>query len=278
MNDDADRERLVAAAKALRDELIPRITGPIDFRYSIRTMEEDTDGWCVKLADVEDTRSEYNYDLEIWYDTFSTRDNRRFWYGFSAPGKRAINSLLKQCPDDLQPEVILDDSKIDQDAQISVLQNRLGSTLLRSLEKYDSSGYSYFGVYGDIEGVDVLRSTEFLQAVLLLLPDFDIDQLGDDYRRIENRRYVASHLRRERDPKLARLCKVRDDYRCRVCGCRFEDEYGVLGKDFAEAHHVIPLSQLLDPVMNSQDALITVCSNCHRMLHRLPGEAGMSIL
>lgn len=43
-------------------------------------------------------------------------------------------------------------------------------------------------------------------------------------------------------------------------------------KIFAEAHHIVPLVQLDGAQSVSVDDLITVCANCHRMLHKLQGE------
>jgi predicted HNH restriction endonuclease len=50
--------------------------------------------------------------------------------------------------------------------------------------------------------------------------------------------------------------------------------YGEFGHEFAEAHHIIPLSRLKGPVMTTVDDLITVCANCHRMLHQMDGKSG----
>jgi predicted HNH restriction endonuclease len=54
---------------------------------------------------------------------------------------------------------------------------------------------------------------------------------------------------------------------------RFEKVYGKeLGRDFAEAHHLVPLHKLKGVVKTSLDDLRTVCANCHRMLHRMDGK------
>lgn len=60
---------------------------------------------------------------------------------------------------------------------------------------------------------------------------------------------------------------------CNICGFNFEDTYGDIGSDFIEVHHKKPLSEadgsiLIEP---SKD-LITLCANCHRMIHRIPGK------
>jgi 5-methylcytosine-specific restriction protein A len=57
-----------------------------------------------------------------------------------------------------------------------------------------------------------------------------------------------------------------------VCDDRFEDLYGNLGVEFAEAHHIVPLSKLSGMVKTSLEDLMSVCANCHRMLHRMSGK------
>jgi|JI10StandDraft_1071094.scaffolds.fasta_scaffold375844_3 hypothetical protein len=94
-----------------------------------------------------------------------------------------------------------------------------------------------------------------------------------DYPAIENRKIVSLHSRRERSTQLANSAKLRDGFNCRVCDFNFADTYGELGREFAEAHHIIALSKLRQNVKTKVSDLITVCSNCHRMLHRMDGQA-----
>ncbi|WP_081702961.1 HNH endonuclease [Desulfuromonas sp. TF] len=58
-----------------------------------------------------------------------------------------------------------------------------------------------------------------------------------------------------------------------ICGFNFEKSYGARGADFIEVHHIKPIhtyqqEQHVDPKTD----LITVCSNCHRMIHRDPSN------
>ncbi len=98
------------------------------------------------------------------------------------------------------------------------------------------------------------------------------DERHDVFPQEENRKVVTSHLRRERSRLLATECKIRDKYTCQVCGFRFGNIYGKLGDGFAEAHHKVPLSKLKEGVTTRLEDLITVCANCHRMLHRMEGK------
>jgi 5-methylcytosine-specific restriction enzyme A len=56
---------------------------------------------------------------------------------------------------------------------------------------------------------------------------------------------------------------------CMACGFNFEDVYGEHGKDFIEVHHVKQLSTVKEEMdINPKEDLVTLCSNCHRMVHR----------
>lgn len=85
---------------------------------------------------------------------------------------------------------------------------------------------------------------------------------------------ITKHIQRERNQKLSRERKQKDNYQCQICRIRFEKVYGKIGKNFAETHHIIPLAELETPRKTTIDDLVTVCANCHRMLHRLDGEEG----
>ena len=93
-----------------------------------------------------------------------------------------------------------------------------------------------------------------------------------DYSSFENRTKVIQHLSRERSQKLALLAKTRDGFTCKVCGFNYAEMYGDFGRGFAEAHHLLPLSKLRAGVQTNLKDLITVCSNCHRMLHKMDGH------
>lgn len=77
-----------------------------------------------------------------------------------------------------------------------------------------------------------------------------------------------AHLRRERNNNAVR-CKKANAPRplsCEVCDFRFCDRY-IDGADFIECHHLRPLGSM-GPRVTTQDELILVCANCHRIIHR----------
>ena len=80
--------------------------------------------------------------------------------------------------------------------------------------------------------------------------------------------------RYERHPEARRRCLDHFGYECQVCGLRFEERYGELGREFMQVHHKLPLSEIADPdnyTVNPLEDLVPVCPNCHAMLHRPAG-------
>ena len=77
----------------------------------------------------------------------------------------------------------------------------------------------------------------------------------------------------ERSPKLRQEALNIHGYKCQVCHFDFELTYGKWGKEFAEVHHVKPLSDLKGESCetNAKTDLAVLCANCHRMVHRKKG-------
>ncbi|MEH2137037.1 MrcB family domain-containing protein [Nostoc sp.] len=79
------------------------------------------------------------------------------------------------------------------------------------------------------------------------------------------------HKRVERNQALCNKAKEIHGYICKACGFDFEMKYGNIGKNYIEAHHLVPIATLektkvqLDP---STDFTV-LCSNCHRIIHRI---------
>lgn len=57
--------------------------------------------------------------------------------------------------------------------------------------------------------------------------------------------------------------------KCQVCGFDFKNKYGYIGENYIEVHHKKPLFSLDEKLIpNPKTDLVTICSNCHRMIHR----------
>lgn len=80
------------------------------------------------------------------------------------------------------------------------------------------------------------------------------------------------HKKRERNKTLIQKAKQifieKGHCCCQICGFDFSEKYGILGKNYIEAHHTIPVSELTENSETKIEDLAFVCSNCHRMLHR----------
>lgn len=143
------------------------------------------------------------------------------------------------------------------------------------LEKYDepstSKGIKDKGMEGIDWGFTPLRQSGRLEHLAInqwrVATSVDIDQEFT-----EGGKSFVAHLRIERNPALMQAKKRKlfgKPLHCKICTFDFADTYGSLGLDYIEGHHIQPLSTLDgQAVKNRLDALILVCSNCHRMIHR----------
>lgn len=270
-----NRAWLLTTAKVVAEELTLRCEGTrLRIRIPSRAELVDTDGWVAVIGDL----GKKGPRLEVWFDRISGYPERKLYAGFCSELRPQMTSITKRVSRKLWParEITIEDLNEDN----SVLTKRLGRSEFNTpiLEKYPH-GRTYYGIF-DLtrESADRVsphfcrRAVAFFEDVARALPHATAeDEQREVYPRFENRKRVASHLRRERSRLLATECKIRDNYICQVCRLRFEDTYGKLGIEFAEAHHLVPLSRLREQVRTSIEDLATVCANCHRMLHRMAG-------
>ncbi len=123
---------------------------------------------------------------------------------------------------------------------------------------------------------DKEESQEIVNQVVALingetpsLPDVDQRKSIEE----GNPRLVA-HLRRERNAaivktKKASVLKATGKLSCEVCGFDFKEFYGDPGEGFCEVHHLQPLSKADGKIKTELKDLAIICSNCHRIIHRL---------
>lgn len=275
-----DKNSLKAVAQVLLKRLLPTPPG-VRLRPRVNLKDSYTKGWRVELGGMGAGRPR----LELWFDHWADGKKRRFWYGFSSRRPPQIGVLIRALPAYLQPRRTFKDEDMETIDFQSVLKmpltiNEFGPAFD---EYYKQDGTAFYGKF-DLTLPNKTTSiaqiadqaAAFFRDVLQHQRDYRRQDNGDEeiYPRTENRIVVRRHLSRERNSALATHCKIRDDYKCQVCGMAFELVYGKIGRGFAEAHHVIPLHQLTKTVKSSPKDLITVCSNCHRMLHKLRGKAG----
>jgi len=90
----------------------------------------------------------------------------------------------------------------------------------------------------------------------------------------EGRVRLVLHKLRERDQGLVREAKriwfdqMGGDIKCYICGFSFAQQYGELGREFIEAHHIVPHNLLDGDSEITVDDLAPLCANCHRIIHK----------
>jgi 5-methylcytosine-specific restriction endonuclease McrA len=287
VRDVEDMKRLKLVADELHRELSGRLGRLIRLRTKLPLKESHTNGWRVELGSLGLGEPR----LEIWYCEWAREGQRRLWYGFYAAQADKLRRRIAVLPESLRSVRQLNekDMRLATGSRSDyVLKKPLGSS------EYDrpiyeefhesESDYSYYGQYGSVlpedpENIRILvgQATGFFESVMKSrqpdAPPRESDR-EQDYVRVVNRHAVRQHLAREQDRLSVEHCLRRDQFRCQVCEMSFREVYGEIGSGFAEAHHVLPLAQLAESVVSSSHDLVTVCANCHRMLHRLGGEEG----
>jgi hypothetical protein len=124
----------------------------------------------------------------------------------------------------------------------------------------------------DLSKLGTTENEQFDYLIYLLVQL--IDMIIDDEKDFsEGREIERIHKYRERNSKVVKIAKANFKKKhgklfCQVCGVNFEEKYGNLGKNFIEAHHLIPVSKRGGVFNVSPKDFAIVCPNCHRMIHR----------
>jgi 5-methylcytosine-specific restriction protein A len=132
------------------------------------------------------------------------------------------------------------------------------------------AGYSYWELRPELKAA--IEKMHQLALCSLKLPT-EIKELHDEETDLsmhdEGSKMKVIVNRYERSPKARQLCLNHYGYICCICDFNFEKVYGLLGRRYAEVHHLIPLHTIskrykVDPVKD----LRPVCANCHAMIHK----------
>lgn len=112
----------------------------------------------------------------------------------------------------------------------------------------------------------------------LTFNDTQIDE-NKDLNVTEKKQYRI-HFRIERNSSISKKVKDFKGYVCEACNFNFTDKYGVLGRQFIEAHHLTPIASLEigQFQINIQKDFAVLCSNCHSMIHRLDDPGDLNLL
>lgn len=114
------------------------------------------------------------------------------------------------------------------------------------------------------------------------LPRTQAERENDEekYKGFEDLKKFRLHKRIERNIQLSKKVKKLQGYTCKACSLNFEEKYGSLGKEFIEAHHLIPISTINgDKIqLDIRTDFTVLCSNCHSMIHRLEDPSNLEQL
>ena len=269
------KTHLLRMAKEIAGQLRPCSIPGLRLSHTFKAIETNTKGWAVAIGRLNGLQT----GLEIWVDGYARHEEPKFSACFWSAKAERIHELVKRAPDDWMIEQFSESDCEELPDGNYVLLRKLALTRFKlPIEEHYWEG-SFFGFYDPGAATDAALCPGFIQSATAFFSEIARGSVEagiptEVYPRWEDRKQVSSHLRRERSRFLAERCKQRDGYRCKVCNETFVSLYGELGEGFAEAHHLTPLEHLEDKVKTRLEDLVTVCANCHRMLHRMDGEEG----
>ena len=101
-----------------------------------------------------------------------------------------------------------------------------------------------------------------------VLPDTDDDPLiFESAKEGSKSSYFGTRYERRKDLRVKAIAIHGLD--CKACGFDFEQAYGEHAKGFIHVHHIVPISEFGgEKAVNPETDLITLCANCHAMVHR----------
>ncbi len=135
-------------------------------------------------------------------------------------------------------------------------------------------------IHGTKYRIDVGKFKNNIMNIPQLQPQTDFDTLAEVYAKdsemisyTEGKQKVIISTIIERDRNLRNEALKFFGFNCAVCNFNFEDAYGEWGSNFAEVHHLQPLSELegAEREIDPKQDLVVLCANCHRMIHRKQG-------
>lgn len=110
--------------------------------------------------------------------------------------------------------------------------------------------------------------------------DFAIINSNSNEELVEESKQRRLHEKFDRRGNSSLKVKKRKGYTCEACGLIMTRIYGILGKEFIEAHHLKSFASLSEGKirLNIDADFAVLCPNCHRMIHRLPDPSNLEML
>ena len=137
--------------------------------------------------------------------------------------------------------------------------------------QFPNFGFIFEGEFEYLHHIKGKPSKFHLRRVLIPdeLNEADVEIESEAQEFIEGRKRFVYKTEYERDPKIRNATIRIHGFRCMVCDFDFEEFYGVLGRGYIQAHHLIPISASDGPrSVDPKTEIAVVCSNCHSMIHR----------
>ena len=125
---------------------------------------------------------------------------------------------------------------------------------------------------------------DFLNYYKLLVYNDDTDVIVIDTDsnedKVEENKQKRLHEKFDRRGNSSLKVKKRKGYICEACGLLMTKKYGILGKEFIEAHHLKSFASLSEGkiLLSIDKDFAVLCPNCHRMIHRLPDPSDLEML
>ncbi len=150
--------------------------------------------------------------------------------------------------------IIINDSTISSKKDVDIVIEKLSKTDLAENSKNNC-------------GTALKKYLKFITETNFIYKSLDEIENPNQY--TEGAKKVITVNAYERDRKARNKCIEIHGLNCAVCNINFETTYGSIGIGFIHVHHIKPLSEINESyVVSPEKDLISVCPNCHAMLHR----------
>lgn len=114
----------------------------------------------------------------------------------------------------------------------------------------------------------VLKEIQRVESILIEGMSETDDNLKESEAYLEGNMVEILTNQYERSQKAREKCIKKYGFICQVCNCNLTKVYGPIAEGFIHVHHINSLSSQKQEHEVDLDNLITVCPNCHSMLHR----------
>jgi len=144
---------------------------------------------------------------------------------------------------------------------------KINGEYLEFIPESKKSNYWRFGVRG-ISG-DVYQKIINSSTTIPYIPrlpsessDFESSDTTEGKKKLRYSSYYERNpINREKAIEIHGLT-------CMACRFNFEAEYGQHGKGFIHVHHIKPLNETGETLVDPKTDLIPLCPNCHAMVHK----------